>query len=169
MDDVRQHHQLMHPDRENSSGPSAPITYSSLEQWHLSQVHDLLERAFWDGIDVSDSLDYWPERCTVVATYKKLVVGIAIISSPRETYITYLTVRAGWDGSKIATTMLHHLIQLHPHKDITLHVSANNPALLLYNRFGFKAEEFVLNFYEDYIPAASRASRNAFKLRLRHS
>ncbi|KAJ7347704.1 hypothetical protein DFH08DRAFT_914373 [Mycena albidolilacea] len=101
-------------------------------------VHDILGRAFWSGIlDVSDSLEYSPERCTIVAAYNRLqvVVGVVIISSPRETYITYLAVRAGW-------TILYHLIILNPHQDITLHVSANNSATLLYNRFGFKAEEF---------------------------
>ena len=51
---------------------------------------------------MSDSLDWSPERATVVATYKKLVVGVAILSSPQETYITYLAVKAGWDKAQIA-------------------------------------------------------------------
>ena len=51
---------------------------------------------------VSDSLDWSPERATVVATYKKLVVGVAILSSPQETYITYLAVKSGWDKAQIA-------------------------------------------------------------------
>jgi hypothetical protein len=34
--------------------------------------------------------------------YKKVVVGIAIINSPIETYITYLAVKAGWDKAQIA-------------------------------------------------------------------
>jgi hypothetical protein len=80
--------------------------------------------------------------------------------------------------------MLFHLIDRNPNKDITLHVSANNPAMvcllslhkprflttirkLLYNRFGFKAEEFVVDFYEDYLDPQSRMSKNAFRLRLR--
>jgi hypothetical protein len=52
---------------------------------------------------VSDSLQYSPERCTVVAMYGQLVVGAAFLSSPQETYITYMAVRAGWDNSQIAT------------------------------------------------------------------
>lgn len=136
--------------------------------------------------------------------YKSLVVGAAFLSSPQVTYITYLVVRAGWDNSQIATyvftlvivfrsskgnyyrrTMLYHLITLNPRKDITLHVSTNNPAMvskrsvnvlftrpspslqLLYNRFGFKAEEFIVGFYEDYLHPQSRGSKNAFRLRLR--
>jgi hypothetical protein len=84
--------------------------------------------------------------------------------------------------------MLYHLIRLNPGKDITLHVSANNPAMvsrlyllleriarlmnaylykLLYNRFGFKAEGFVIGFYDKYLDAQSRLSKNAFLLRLR--
>jgi hypothetical protein len=57
-------------------------------------------------LSVSDSLNYTPERSTIVATYKLLVVGVALLSSPVETYITYLTVRAGWENSRIATYVL---------------------------------------------------------------
>jgi hypothetical protein len=84
-------------------------------------------------------------------------------------------------------TMLYHLISLNPGKDITLHVSTNNPAMvrplcflrvvceahtlhlqqLLYNRFGFKAEGFVVGFYDKYLNVQSRLSKNAFLLRLR--
>lgn len=94
--------------------------------------------------------------------------------------------------------MLYSLIERNPGRDILLHVSANNPAMvrsfsfilsclnskdvwyllffitlsfplsqLLYNRFGFKAEEFIVGFYEDYLDSESRASKNAFRLRLR--
>ncbi|KAF9219705.1 hypothetical protein BS17DRAFT_372672 [Gyrodon lividus] len=188
MDDIHAHYSYVHPERDRTGRPYMPITYVSLQPLHLRQVHELLARVFWDGIDgkllsdaepisytrqlcirptVSDSLQYSPERCTVIAMYGQLVVGAAFLSSPQETYITYLAVRAGWDNSQIATTMLYHLISLSPHRDITLHVSANNPAMLLYNRFGFKAEEFITGFYEDYLDSNSRVSMNAFRLRLR--
>lgn len=52
-------------------------------------------------------------------------------------------------------------------RDITLHVSPNNPAMILYQKFGFKIEEFVQNFYENYISAESNLSKHAFFLRLR--
>ncbi|ESK96995.1 cysteine-rich protein 2-binding [Moniliophthora roreri MCA 2997] len=167
MDDIREHYKILYPRREAPIETKAPISYVSLQVAHLAQVHDLLERSFWSGINVADSLDYSPQRCTVVALYKKLVVGIAILSSPRETYITYLAVKSGWDNSQIATSMLYHLITRNPDKDITLHVSANNPAMLLYNRFGFKAEEFITGFYDAYLDPQSRASKNAIRLRLR--
>ena len=52
---------------------------------------------------VGDSLQHAPEKATIVAMYKRLVVGCAILSSPVETYITYLAVRAGWENAQIAT------------------------------------------------------------------
>jgi len=38
---------------------------------------------------------------------------------------------------------------------------------LMYQKFGFKAEEFNMNFYEKYLPADSMECKNAFLLRLR--
>lgn len=61
----------------------------------------------------------------MVAMYKKVVVGVAILSSPRETYITYLAVKAGWDKARIGRSVAmfqgfrlqripkHHLLQNH--------------------------------------------------------
>ncbi|KAM5534628.1 hypothetical protein V8D89_011640 [Ganoderma adspersum] len=167
MSDIREHYSLAHPEREQVEESMAPITYCTLQRRQLEQINDLLGRVFWEGINVTDSLDYSPERCTIVAMYKQLVVGAAFLSSPQETYITYLAVRSGWEYSQIATSMLYHLISLNPHKDITLHVSINNPAMLLYNRFGFKAEEFIVGFYEEYLDPNSPQSKNAFRLRLR--
>ncbi|KIM44798.1 hypothetical protein M413DRAFT_66849 [Hebeloma cylindrosporum] len=172
MTDIHDHYAFSHPDAEQTMLQSAPITYSTLRANQLPQIHDLLERSFWTGIDVRDSLDYQPERSTVIAMYKKIVVGVAIIASPLQTYITYLAVKAGWDKAQIGRatirTMLYHLIALNPDKDFTLHVSTNSSAMLLYNQFGFKAEEFVAGFYSEYLDPESRASKNAFKLRLRH-
>ncbi|KAK2465506.1 hypothetical protein APHAL10511_002398 [Amanita phalloides] len=169
MSDIREHYSYAHPDCEQPVEPLGAIEYTTLRTDHLDQVHDLLERTFWSGISIRDSLDCFPERCTVVAAYKKVVVGVAILSSPRETYITYLVVKVGWENSRIARSMLYHLITMNAGKDITLHVSTNNTAMILYNLFGFKAEEFVAGFYEDYLHGQSRASKNAFRLRLRQS
>jgi hypothetical protein len=52
-------------------------------------------------------------------------------------------------------------------KDVTLHVSATNEAMVIYQKFGFKAEELCLDFYDNYFPASSRECRHAFFLRLR--
>ncbi len=52
-------------------------------------------------------------------------------------------------------------------KDVTLHVSATNPAMLLYERFGFKSDEFIVDFYDKYLPEHSPMCKHAFRMRLR--
>lgn len=52
-------------------------------------------------------------------------------------------------------------------KDVTLHVSATNSAMLMYQKFGFKPEEFILDFYDKYYPEDSKECKHAFFLRLR--
>ena len=98
----------------------AEMHSSEIQPFHLHQVHDLLTRIFWANVDglslrpssflrflalgiVSDSLQHSPQQCTVVATYKSVVVGVAILTSPEQTYLTYLAVRAGWENCQIAT------------------------------------------------------------------
>ncbi|KAG9128557.1 hypothetical protein FRC07_003446 [Ceratobasidium sp. 392] len=168
MADVMGHYRLSHPsDSDNPSYTWAPVTYTPIYAFYLPQVHDLLERTFWPGIDVSDSVKWEPEQCSIVATYKKLVVGCAFLSETMDPYVTYIAVRAGWEGAGIATFMLYHLIKQNPNQDISLHVSATNPAMLLYNRFGFKAEEFVVGFYDDYLGKQTKLCKNALRLRYR--
>lgn len=168
MADIMDHHRISYPaDQEHEAYSWAPITYTPIYAWHLPQVHDLLGRTFWPGIDVSESAKWEPEQCSIIALYKKLVVGCAFLSETMDPYVTYITVRAGWENSGIATFMLYHLIKANPNHDITLHVSATNPAMLLYNRFGFKAEEFVVGFYDDYLDDQTKLCKNALRLRYR--
>ncbi|KAF8605801.1 hypothetical protein BDV93DRAFT_521165 [Ceratobasidium sp. AG-I] len=167
MADLMDHYRISHPGHEIDKYNWAPITYTPIYAHHLSQVHDLLERSFWPGIDVSDSVKWEPKQCSVVALYKQLVVGCAFLSETMDPYVTYITVRAGWESAGIATFMLYHLIKTNPNHDISLHVSATNPAMLLYNKFGFKAEEFVVGFYDDYLDSQTRLCKNALRLRYR--
>ena len=51
-------------------------------------------------------------------------------------------------------------------KDVTLHVSASNPAMIMYQKFGFKPQEFIQDFYDKYFPIESKECRHAFLLRL---
>lgn len=134
---------------------------------HIAAVNALLQSLFWPGIDMSECLSY-PDF-SVVALYKKLVVGCAFLVPDvgfNEAYISFMAVRPGWQRSGIASFMLYHLIQTCMTKDITLHVSATNPAVCLYQKFGFKIEEVILGFYEKYLPIDSKHSRHAFFLRL---
>ncbi|XP_071661963.1 cysteine-rich protein 2-binding protein isoform X5 [Patagioenas fasciata] len=76
-------------------------------------------------------------------------------------------VHPEWRRAGIATFMIYHLIQTCMGKDVTLHVSASNPAMLLYQKFGFKSEEYILDFYDKYYPLDSKECKHAFFLRLR--
>ena len=51
-------------------------------------------------------------------------------------------------------------------KDLTLHVSASNSAMLLYQRFGFKPEKFEADFYDKYLPVDTHDCTHAFFMRL---
>lgn len=118
-------------------------------------------------VSVTDCLQYPDFTCVVL--YKKLVVGFAILVpyvGYNEAYISFLLTRPEWRKSGIGTFMLYHLIQTCMGQDVTLHVSVTNPALILYQKFGFKVEEFVQDFYDKYMPSNSRECRHALFLRL---
>lgn len=75
MSDIREHYSLMQyvmlvlsdetliplmyisPERDMPTETIAPIEYVTLRAEHLPQVHDILRRTFWDGIDGLCSFD----------------------------------------------------------------------------------------------------------------
>ncbi|XP_046392882.1 cysteine-rich protein 2-binding protein [Ischnura elegans] len=145
----------------------APIDYCYINAWHIQAINALAREYFWPGIDLSDCLQYPDFSCVVL--YRKLIVGFAVMVPDvqhNETYISFLFTRPEWRRAGIATFMLYHLIQTCMGKDITLHVSATNPAVILYQKFGFKVEEFIQDFYEMYLPINSRECKHALFLRL---
>lgn len=95
------------PQRQRPRKSQGVITYVSLHPRHLLGINELLCRGFWSGIDVSDAMEHAPETSTVVALYNSLVVGAALLSSPFETYLTFLVVRAGWEDAGIATCVTY--------------------------------------------------------------
>lgn len=116
---------------------------------------------------MAECLQYPDFTCVVL--YKKLVIGFAILVPDvgyNEAYISFILTRPEWRSAGIGTFMLYHLIQTCMGRDVTLHVSATNPALILYQKFGFKIEEFVQDFYDKYMPTNSRECRHALYLRL---
>lgn len=123
----------------------------------------------FESCTVSECLSY-PDF-TIVALYKKLVIGCAFLVpdvSHNEAYVSFMAVRTDWQRAGIASFMMYHLTQTCMGRDITLHVSATNPAICLYQKFGFKIESFILDFYEKYLPAeTSTSARHAFFLRLK--
>ena len=102
---------------------------------------------------------------TIVGLYKELVISCACMTP--EGYIMYIGVHPQWQCKGMGSFILYHLIQTVPTRDITLHVSATNNAMILYQKFGFKPEEYIVNFYDKYYSNDSKDSKNAFFLRLR--
>ncbi|GLH16683.1 Cysteine-rich protein 2-binding protein [Gryllus bimaculatus] len=147
--------------------PRRPIDYCYVRPQHISAVNSLCCEFFYPGIDLTETLQYPDFSCVVL--YRKLVIAFAFMvpdAGYNETYISFLFTRPEWRGAGIATFMLYHLIQTCMGKDITLHVSATNPAVILYQKFGFKIEEFILDFYDKYLPADSQECKHALFLRL---
>ncbi|KAG7203024.1 hypothetical protein KM043_010149 [Ampulex compressa] len=147
--------------------PTTPIDYSYVRPQHIPAINSLCSQFFWPGIDLTECLQYPDFTCVVL--YKKLVIGFATLVPDvgyNEAYISFFLTRPEWRRSGIGTFMLYHLIQTCMGKDVTLHVSATNPALILYQKFGFKVEEFVQDFYDKYMPPNSRECRHALFLRL---
>ncbi|KAJ0051200.1 hypothetical protein NL108_015953 [Boleophthalmus pectinirostris] len=148
--------------------PDCPIDYCYVRPAHIRPLNALCHDAFWPGVDLSECLQY-PDF-TVVALYKKVVVGFGVMVPDvkyNQAYISFLLVHPEWRRAGIGTFMIYHLIQTCMGKDVTLHVSASNPAMLLYQKFGFRAEEYILDFYDKFYPAESNECRHAFLLRLR--
>ncbi|XP_075059912.1 cysteine-rich protein 2-binding protein [Mixophyes fleayi] len=146
----------------------APIDYCYVRPGHIPTINSICQEFFWPGIDVSECLQY-PDF-SVVVLYKKVIIAFGFMVPDvkyNEAYISFLFVHPEWRRAGIATFMIYHLIQTCMGKDVTLHVSANNSAMLLYQKFGFKTEEYILDFYDKYYPLDSKECKHAFFLRLR--
>nr|XP_034959387.1 cysteine-rich protein 2-binding protein isoform X2 [Zootoca vivipara] len=148
--------------------PEAPIDYCYVRPNHIPTINSMCHEFFWPGIDLSECLQY-PDF-SVVVLYKKVIVAFGFMVPDvkyNEAYISFLFVHPEWRRSGIATFMIYHLIQTCMGKDVTLHVSASNSAMLLYQKFGFKTEEYILDFYDKYYALDSKECKHAFFLRLR--
>ncbi|XP_053567968.1 cysteine-rich protein 2-binding protein isoform X1 [Bombina bombina] len=160
-----------YPHRNDASwdpGPEAPIDYCYVRPCHIPTINSICQEFFWPGTDLSECLQY-PDF-SVVVLYKKVIIAFGFMVPDvkyNEAYISFLFVHPEWRRAGIATFMIYHLIQTCMGKDVTLHVSANNFAMLLYQKFGFKTEEYILDFYDKYFPLDSKECKHAFFLRLR--
>ena len=145
----------------------SPIDYCYVQPHHIPAVNAMCEEFFWAGINLSECLQYPDFSCVVL--YRKLVIGFAFMVPDvkyNEAYISFILVHPDWRNAGIGTFMIYHLIQTCMGKDVTLHVSASNSSMMLYQKFGFKAEEFILDFYDKYLPEDSKDCKHAFFLRL---
>ncbi|XP_055956672.1 cysteine-rich protein 2-binding protein [Patella vulgata] len=148
--------------------PPPPIDYCYVRPQHIPSVNVLCQQFFWPGIDLSECLHYPDFTCVVL--FRKIVIGFAFMVPDvkyNEAYISFIFTHPEWRRAGIAKFMVYHLIQTCMGKDVTLHVSATNPGMLLYQKFGFKPEEFLLDFYDKYYPLDSKECKHAFFLRLR--
>jgi len=104
---------------------ASPIDIAPLAQQHVSQSNTLLQRLFWPGINITDCVGF---HTGIVALYRKLVVGVGVITP--DGYLMYLAVRPHWEGEGLGRMMLWWLVRENENVDITLHVAADNPALV---------------------------------------
>ncbi|KXS21525.1 hypothetical protein M427DRAFT_50957 [Gonapodya prolifera JEL478] len=143
-----------------------PIDFIYLEKKWVVQCNWLLCNMFWNGIDISEHLKY-PDF-SVVCVYDNIVVGCGLMTP--QGYITYIGVLPGWEKCGIGRIMLWWLIQTVKPQDVTLHVQTKNSAMILYQEFGFKAEEFIVGFYNKYLPGSNfTGENNAYVMRRRGS
>lgn len=169
--------QLMHSLNRlfHSSQPNS-IDFMHLRREHVPQLNRLLSSYFWPNIDITESADF-PDY-SIIAVYNRwLIIGAALLDP--DGYLSHLFVRPDWSDAGIGACLLHLALQSAPPRDIRLHCSATNPAMLLYNRFGFKPEAFIVNHYDKYLRMAEQSdecvalstvlpfSRHAFLMRLR--
>jgi ribosomal protein S18 acetylase RimI-like enzyme len=165
LDELKQHF-------SNDDSAAAPIDFMPVRREWLSQTNRLLQEFFWPAVDMTEALDY-PDF-GIIVLFQKLVIGCAFVTP--DGYMTYFMIHPEWADSGLGSILLYILLSkvAPPHLDLTLHVSATNPALILYQKFGFKAEEYVVNFYDKYFKSSSGLSgalntysKNAYYLRYR--
>nr|XP_026492671.1 cysteine-rich protein 2-binding protein [Vanessa tameamea] len=146
--------------------PRPTIDFSYVRPQHIAAVNSLCAQFFWPGIDLTEALQY-PEFSCVV-TFGRLVVGCAFLvpDAGGQAYVSFVLTRPEWRRKGLAAFMLYHLLQTCTDKDVTLHVSPTNPAIFLYQKFGFKVEELIQDFYEKYYDIDYKGCRHALFLRL---
>jgi hypothetical protein len=74
-----------------------PIDYVHLRPEHVLQINFMCRQHFWTGIDITECLEY-PDH-TIVALYRKLIVGFAFLvpnSSYKEAYLSFIFVHPDW-------------------------------------------------------------------------
>ncbi|KAJ8952846.1 hypothetical protein NQ314_007452 [Rhamnusium bicolor] len=144
-----------------------PIDYMYVQPEHIPAINSMCNQFFWPGIDLTETLQYPDFSCVVLCG--RLIVGFAFMVPDvkhTESYISFIFTRPGWRNCGIGKFMIYHLIQTSLGKDITLHVSVDNPAIFLYQQFGFKVEKVELDFYDKYFRNDVKQSKNAFFCRL---
>lgn len=143
------------------------LEFSYFQQHHLKPINSFVSHFFWP-VNLKEYLQY-PDF-SVVVTYGKLIIGCGFMTPDvkvSESYISFFLVHPDFRKAGIGKVILYHLVQSCLGKDVTLHVSIDNPAMLLYQQFGFKSEQLCLDFYDKYYPPGYHHSKHAYLMRLR--
>jgi len=80
---------------------ASPIDFLPTSPSHVGQCNSLLQQLFWPGFNIGDSLSY---KAGIVALYRKLVVGVGIITP--DGYLMYVAVCPHWEGEGLGRMML---------------------------------------------------------------
>ena len=100
------------------------IDYVHLRPEHVLPINVMCKQHFWNGIDISECLQY-PDF-TVVALYRKLIIGFAFLvpvnpQPIKEMYLSFILVHPDWrewrcserlENISIGKYMLFYLIQV---------------------------------------------------------
>jgi ribosomal protein S18 acetylase RimI-like enzyme len=152
------------------------IDYVHLRPEHIVPINIMLRQNFWNGIDISECLEY--TDYTIVALYGKLIIGFAFMvpnEEQNQAYLSFIWVHPDWRNLRnkqknhdvsIGQYMLYYLIQKCHNYEIQLHVSVNSSVVSFYQKFGFKIEEYIKNFYDKYYSSETKLSKDAFLMRL---
>lgn len=166
------HNKCTHLNKNNNGSydlyQCLPIDYVYVQPEHIDQINKICCQYFWPDIDMAESLEYPEYSC--VALYGHLIIGFAFAVPDvkwGEVYVSFIFVLPCWRNIGLASFMLYHLSQISYNKDLTLHVSSTNKSMLLYQKFGFKIEQFIVGFYNRYMHRENNDSRDAFFMRLR--
>ncbi|XP_003738918.1 cysteine-rich protein 2-binding protein [Galendromus occidentalis] len=166
MKEICSHRLISECERTEYAVKSVDFVY--VRPHHIAVVNSICRSFFWEGIDMSDQLNY-PEF-SIVALYGKIVIGFAFmapLANCNDAYLSFLWTHPHFRRRGLARFMLYHLTQSCAGKDITLHVAATNPAVFLYQNFKFRIEKYCMNFYEKYLPGPSRECKHALFMRLK--
>jgi len=81
----------------------------------------------------------------MVAMYQMIVVGMAILSSPRENYITHLAVKEGWDKAQIRTLVAVSAV-------LTTYINAISSRPMLYRLIRLNPKDLVVRWCQPSPP-----------------
>ncbi|XP_074027287.1 cysteine-rich protein 2-binding protein isoform X1 [Leptinotarsa decemlineata] len=146
--------------------PRGVVDFVYVQPDLIPALNNLCNQFFWPGIDLTETLKYPEYSCVVL--YRRLIVGFAFMVPVKfkENYMPFIFTRPHWRNCGIGQFMIYHLMQVCMGKDITLHVPTDNPAIILFKKYGCQIENHVEGFYDKYLGVDMKKPKHAFFCRL---